>query len=157
MLTGHPVTDTSFGFRAMRAEVTAAVTLTQPQYQSSELLIGAISRGLRVVERPMSMRKRGAGKSKKGNNLVYGLRYARVVLGTWARERPARAARSQWGAATDNGVASGSGVVTDTVVTDTVVRDTVVTDTVVTDGVVTDGMVTESAAGRTPAGPATRT
>jgi hypothetical protein len=92
VLTGQRITDTSFGFRAMRAEVTAAVTLAQPQYQSSELLVGALSRGFRVVERPMTMRPRSRGKSKKGNNFVYGLRYARVVLTTWARERRARSA-----------------------------------------------------------------
>jgi hypothetical protein len=89
VLTGQRLTDTSFGFRGMRAEVTGAVTLAQPQYQSSELLLGAISRGFRVTERPMTMRRRGGGKSKKGNNLVYGLRYLRVVLGTWIRERRA--------------------------------------------------------------------
>jgi hypothetical protein len=87
LLTGHRVTDTSFGFRAMRAELTGRVRLTQPQYQSSELLVGALSRGYRVVERPMTMRRRSAGSSKKGNNLVYGARYARVVLSTWVRER----------------------------------------------------------------------
>ena len=86
-LTGQRITDTSFGLRAMRAEVTAGVTLSQPQYQSSELLVGALSRGYRVVERPMTMRRRSTGTSKKGNNLVYGLRYARVVLTTWWRER----------------------------------------------------------------------
>jgi hypothetical protein len=86
-LTGHRVTDTSFGFRAMRAEVPATVTLTQPQYQSAELLVGVLRRGYRVVERPMTMRRRGQGRSKKGNNLVYGARYARVVLATWWRER----------------------------------------------------------------------
>ncbi|OLE30706.1 MAG: hypothetical protein AUG44_00650 [Actinobacteria bacterium 13_1_20CM_3_71_11] len=77
----------SRGFRAMRVEVATGVTLTQPQYQSSELLIGALSKGYRVVERPLTMHPRGHGRSKKGNNLVYGLRYARVVLGTWWRER----------------------------------------------------------------------
>jgi hypothetical protein len=87
LLTGHRVTDTSFGFRAMRAELTGHVRLTQPQYQSSELLVGALSRGYRVVEQPMTMRPRSAGRSKKGNNLVYGARYARVVLSTWLRER----------------------------------------------------------------------
>lgn len=86
-LTGQRITDTSFGMRAMRAEVTAAVELRQPQYQSSELLIGVIARGYRVVERPASMLRRTAGDSKKGNNLLYGARYARVVLGTWWRER----------------------------------------------------------------------
>src|SRR5262249_24892453 len=54
LLAGQRVTDTSFGFRGMRAEVTAAVTLAQPQYQSAELLLGAIRRGFRVTERPMT-------------------------------------------------------------------------------------------------------
>jgi glycosyltransferase involved in cell wall biosynthesis len=86
ILTGRRLTDTSFGLRAMRAEVPAALTLNQPQYQSAELLIGAISRGFRVVEVPGTMHVRSAGSTKKGRNLVYGGRYARVVLGTWWRE-----------------------------------------------------------------------
>jgi hypothetical protein len=84
--TGQKVTDTSFGLRAMRADLTAAVTLNQPQYQSSELLLGAFSHGYRVAEVPGTMHVRAAGSTKKGRNLVYGTRYARVVLGTWWRE-----------------------------------------------------------------------
>ncbi len=95
VLTGHRVTDTSFGFRAMRAEIPATLTLTQPQYQSAELLIGVLSRGYRVVERPMTMRRRTEGRSKKGRNLVYGARYARVVLGTWWRERKTSRSRTR--------------------------------------------------------------
>jgi glycosyltransferase involved in cell wall biosynthesis len=90
ILTGSRVTDTSSGFRAMRVEVTETVRQVQVQYQTSELLIGALAQGYRVVERPITMRKRMAGTSKKGHNLLYGLRYARVVVGTWARERRAR-------------------------------------------------------------------
>jgi hypothetical protein len=86
-LTRQRITDTSFGLRAMRAEVTSTVTLAQPQYQSSELLIGALAHGFRVVEVPTTMRERTAGQTKKGNNLLYGFRYGRVVLGTWIRER----------------------------------------------------------------------
>lgn len=92
LLTGQHITDTSFGMRAMRTEVTEQVTLLQPQYQSSELLIGAMSHGFRVLEVPGTFRQRAAGASKKGNNVVYGARYGRVVLGTWLRER--RAARA---------------------------------------------------------------
>jgi glycosyltransferase involved in cell wall biosynthesis len=88
-LTGQRITDTTFGMRAMRAEVTAAVTLNQPQYQASELLIGVISHGYRVAEVPATMRRRTAGKTKKGGNLVYGYRFSRVVVGTWWRERRA--------------------------------------------------------------------
>ncbi len=86
-LTGQRITDTSFGMRAMRAEVTAAVTLRQPQYQASELLISVIAKGYRVMEVPATMRVRAAGTTKKGGNLVYGYRYLRVVVGTWWRER----------------------------------------------------------------------
>ena len=80
------VTDTSFGFRAMNADVPVSLTLAQPQYQSSELLIGVMAHGYRVAELPMTIAVRNAGTTKKGNNLVYGSRYARVVFGTWWRE-----------------------------------------------------------------------
>jgi glycosyltransferase involved in cell wall biosynthesis len=86
LLTGTHVTDTSSGFRAMRAEVTQTVPQVQVQYQTSELLIGAIYRGYRIAERPITMHKRLAGESKKGHNVLYAGRYARVILTTWARE-----------------------------------------------------------------------
>ena len=86
LLTGVPVTDTSSGLRAMRAEVTAKVPQVQDQYQASELLIGTIYSGYRIAERPVTMRPRFAGESKKGHNIVYGLRYGRVILTTWWRQ-----------------------------------------------------------------------
>lgn len=90
VMTGQRITDTSFGFRAMRVEVPNSVCLEQQQYQSSELLVGVLARGYRVRERAMTMRQRVAGFSKKGNNVLYGYRYTKVVLGTWMRERRAR-------------------------------------------------------------------
>jgi glycosyltransferase involved in cell wall biosynthesis len=91
LLTGQRITDSSFGLRAMRAEVTGAVHLEQPQYQSSELLIAVLTHGFRVAEVPATIHKRKVGESKKGHNAVYGLKYAGVVLGTWWRERQRRA------------------------------------------------------------------
>ena len=90
MLTGQRITDSSFGLRAMRAEVTGAVRLEQPQYQSSELLIAVLTHGFRVIEVPATIHKRKVGESKKGHNAIYGLHYAGVVLGTWWRERRRR-------------------------------------------------------------------
>jgi hypothetical protein len=87
MLTGQRISDTTFGLRAMRADVTGAVLLEQPQYQASELLIGVITHGYRVLEVPATIHKRQVGQSKKGHNFVYGLRFTRVVIGTWWRER----------------------------------------------------------------------
>lgn len=93
VLTHQRITDTSFGLRAMRAEVTGAVRLLQPQYQSSELLIGVLTHGFRVKEVPATIHKRQVGESKKGHNAIYGLKYAGVVVGTWWRERQRRAPR----------------------------------------------------------------
>ncbi len=99
LLTGVHVTDTSSGFRAMRAEITAVVRQEQVQYQTSELLIGAIYNGYRIAERPIVMHKRTAGESKKGSNALYGFRYARVILATWWRERRALRATATAGSA----------------------------------------------------------
>ena len=88
-MTGARITDTSSGLRAMRAEVTESVPLEQPQYQSAELLIGAIGHGYRFTERPTVQHRRIAGQTKKGGNFRYGLRYARVVARTWWRDRHA--------------------------------------------------------------------
>jgi glycosyltransferase involved in cell wall biosynthesis len=89
-LTGERITDTSSGLRAMTAEVTATVTLRQVQYQTSELLMETLGHGFRYVEVPMTMRKRLHGQTKKGWAPLYGLRYARVLTGTWLRERRRR-------------------------------------------------------------------
>jgi glycosyltransferase involved in cell wall biosynthesis len=94
-LTGVVVTDTSSGLRVMRAEMTGVVTQTQPQYQTSELLIGAIYHGYHVAEAPTTMRRRLGGETKKGHSTLYGSRYARVILRTWRRERRARAERDK--------------------------------------------------------------
>jgi glycosyltransferase involved in cell wall biosynthesis len=87
VLTRQRITDTSFGFRAMTAEVTAAVVLRQPQYQSAELLMEVLAKGFRLVELPMTIRQRSHGMTKKGPWIVYGFKYAKVLIATWWRDR----------------------------------------------------------------------
>jgi len=123
LLTGQKISDTTFGLRAMRAEVTGAVQLAQPQYQASELLIGVITHGYKVAEVPATIHRRRVGESKKGqnplyklhipgvNNFFYGLRFARVAYGTWWRERQRSKSSSSPGsdsAARANGSGPGS-------------------------------------------------
>lgn len=93
LLVRHRITDPACGLRAMSAELTAAVTLEQPQYQASELMISAALNGFRLGEVPTTMRDRSleAGRTKKDGNLRYGVRFARAALHTWRRDR--RAAR----------------------------------------------------------------
>jgi glycosyltransferase involved in cell wall biosynthesis len=91
----HRVTDPACGLRAMRPEVTEAVTLEQPQYQASELMISAALSGFRLAEVPTTMRDRGshAGHTKKDGNLRYGIRFARAAFHTWRRDRKAARTR----------------------------------------------------------------
>jgi len=93
VLTGQRVTDPTFGLRAMRAEVTGAVQLQQRQYQATELLIGVITHGYRYSERAATIHRRHVGQSKKGHNAFYGVQVAKVVGGTWVRERRRRSSR----------------------------------------------------------------
>jgi len=91
VLVRHRITDPACGIRAMRAEVTGAVKLEQPQYQASELMISAALHGFRLTEVPTTMRDRGvhATATKKGGNFGYGVRFARAALRTWMRDRNA--------------------------------------------------------------------
>lgn len=95
LLLRQRITDPACGLRGMSAKVSESVTLEQPQYQSSELLIGTAMMGFRVIEVATTMRDRppGATGTKKGPNLLYGMRFARAVLGTWRRERKAARTR----------------------------------------------------------------
>jgi glycosyltransferase involved in cell wall biosynthesis len=95
VLVRHRITDPACGIRAMRSEVTAAVTLEQQQYQASELMISAALHGFRLAEVPTTMRDRGvhATATKKGGNLGYGVRFARAAIHTWRRDRKAARTR----------------------------------------------------------------
>jgi hypothetical protein len=89
------VTDTANPIRAFRADLTASLLLEEPQYQASELLIAALSSGVRYGEVPVTMLTRHKGESKKGGNLSYGYRYGKVLLRTWWRERLSRRSRAR--------------------------------------------------------------
>ncbi len=95
LLVRHRITDPACGLRAMTSDLTAAVTLEQPQYQASELMISAALNGYRLAEVPTTMRdrERHATGTKKGGNLGYGIRFARAAVHTWRRDR--RAARTR--------------------------------------------------------------
>jgi glycosyltransferase involved in cell wall biosynthesis len=86
---GTKLTDTSNGYRALRVLMLEDVAhrLVQSQYQTAELLIVCMKRGWRVTERPTLWLPRASGTTKKGKNYLFGLRYCRVVVTTWWRER----------------------------------------------------------------------
>ena len=88
LLLRQRVTDPASGIRAFRTVVPLTVKLEQTQYQTSELLIATAMNDFRIMEVPTTMRDRpdGATLTKKGPNLLYGLRFARAILTTYWRE-----------------------------------------------------------------------
>jgi len=85
LLLGKKITDPSSGFRAFRMESVASIDLHEDQYHTSELIIEAVKKGLRVGEVPITILKRKYGQSKKGHDWAYGLHFARIIIKTWWR------------------------------------------------------------------------
>jgi hypothetical protein len=84
-LLGKKITDPSSGFRAFRMEAMASIQLHEDQYHTSELIIEAVKKGLRIGEVPITILRRKHGKSKKGKDLAYGFHFARIIIKTWWR------------------------------------------------------------------------
>ena len=85
LLGGTNVTDIANGYRAIRASRLAEISFTEDQFHNPELLLGAARAGLRVIDVPVTIRRRASGQSKKGTNLRYGMGFLRVMLKTWLR------------------------------------------------------------------------
>ena len=82
LLGGTEVSDIANGYRAIRASRLAEIAFTEDQFHNPELLLGAARAGLRVVDVPVTIRRRTAGVTKKGTNVRYGLGFLRVMLKT---------------------------------------------------------------------------
>ena len=85
VLTMTHITDCSNAFRAIRVSELGKLQLRQSQFHTSELLIEALKRGLRVIEVPITISRRTSGESKKGMTLTYGWGFARAIVATWLR------------------------------------------------------------------------
>ncbi len=85
ILTMTRITDCSNAFRAIRASELARLNLRQSQFHTSELLIEALKRGLRVKEVPITIKKRLSGESKKPPSLRYGWGFTKAIFSTWLK------------------------------------------------------------------------
>lgn len=79
------LTDCSSGFRAFDAHKLIHLETSESQYHTSETIMLVRRLGLRIAERPIIVQRRIAGQSKKGNDFVYGYRFARTMLTRWLR------------------------------------------------------------------------
>ena len=84
-LLGKRLTDPSSGFRAFQMDRIKKIDLREDQYHTSELMIEAVKKGLRVKEVPITILKRKYGKSKKGKNLKYAFYFTKTIIKAWWR------------------------------------------------------------------------
>jgi cellulose synthase/poly-beta-1,6-N-acetylglucosamine synthase-like glycosyltransferase len=84
-LTMTRITDCSNAFRAIRAEELPKLELNQRQFHTTELLIDALKKGLRVKEVPITIRRRLSGETKKPPSFWYAWGFMKAILSTWLR------------------------------------------------------------------------
>jgi cellulose synthase/poly-beta-1,6-N-acetylglucosamine synthase-like glycosyltransferase len=83
--TGLKLTDCSNGFKAFNVNKISELNLREEQFQSTEVILEAAKKGLRIGEVPITVLERKYGTSKKGPNLRYGLFFAKTILKSWWR------------------------------------------------------------------------
>jgi hypothetical protein len=79
------VTDPSTGYRAMTAAALRRLDLKQDQFYVSEVILDAGRKGLRVVEVPITLRRRAGGDTKKPTTLRYAWGFSKAIVRTWLR------------------------------------------------------------------------
>jgi len=85
LLTPVKVTDCSNGYRALKVDALSRLRLEQDQFHTSEFIIDAARKGIRIGEAPVTVKKRLSGSTKKGRDLTYGLWFIRAVFKSWWR------------------------------------------------------------------------
>jgi hypothetical protein len=85
MATGLKLTDCSCGFRAFNVSKMNKLKLREDQFQTTEVILEAAKKGLRIGEVPITVTERKYGSSKKGPDLKYGLFFAKTLLKSWWR------------------------------------------------------------------------
>ncbi|HVB11001.1 MAG TPA: glycosyltransferase family 2 protein [Bacillota bacterium] len=85
LLFGTRITDCSSGFRAFAAGRLPRLDTIERQYHTTETIMLAHRRGLRIQEVAITAPRRIAGTSKKGTDILYGVRFGRVLITHWLR------------------------------------------------------------------------
>ena len=79
------ITDPSTGYRAMTADALRRLDLRQDQFYVTEVILDASRKGLRVVEMPITLRRRAGGATKKPATIRYAWGFSKAILRTWLR------------------------------------------------------------------------
>jgi hypothetical protein len=87
-LSRTKISDPSNGYRAVTADALMRLDLRQDQFYVSEMILEASRTGLRVIEVPITLRKRASGTTKKPTTFRYAWGFSRAIVRTWLRHPP---------------------------------------------------------------------
>jgi hypothetical protein len=87
-LSRTKISDPSNGYRAVTADALMRLDLRQDQFYVSEMILEASRTGLRVIEVPITLRKRAFGTTKKPTTFRYAWGFSRAIVRTWLRHPP---------------------------------------------------------------------
>ncbi len=79
------ITDPSTGYRAITSQALRRLDLKQDQFYVSEVILDAGRKGLRVVEVPITLRRRASGTTKKPAAFRYAWGFSKAIVRTWLR------------------------------------------------------------------------
>ncbi len=79
------ITDPSTGYRAITSQALRRLDLKQDQFYVSEVILDAARKGLRVVEVPITLRRRAGGTTKKPTTIRYAWGFSKAIVRTWLR------------------------------------------------------------------------
>ena len=87
-LSRTKITDPSNGYRAVTADALTRLDLRQDQFYVSEMILEAARVGVRVIEVPISVRRRASGVTKKPTTARYAWGFSQAIVRTWLRHPP---------------------------------------------------------------------
>jgi hypothetical protein len=87
-LSRTKISDPSNGYRAVTADALMQLDIRQDQFYVSEMILEAARTGLKVIEVPITLRKRAFGTTKKPTTFRYAWGFSRAIVRTWLRHPP---------------------------------------------------------------------
>ncbi|MDQ3985989.1 MAG: glycosyltransferase family 2 protein [Actinomycetota bacterium] len=87
-LSRTKITDPSNGYRAVTSDALLRLDLRQDQFYVSEMILEAARAGVRVVEVPITLRRRASGRTKKPTTARYAWGFTKAIARTWLRHPP---------------------------------------------------------------------
>ena len=83
LLIGKQIGDCSNSYRSFTLNALKKLDLIEKKHHTAEFVIKASKKNLQIIEVPVQIKDRILGKSKKGNNFIYPIRFAQTILNSW--------------------------------------------------------------------------